>query len=93
MFIQFDAGEGEQVFDQAAHTRGFHAHDAEELFAGRCIIARMAAQGVDEAGDGGERGAQFVAGIGDEIGAHPFGAFDRGEIVQQDHGEGRGGAA
>ena len=46
------------------------------------VVARRALQGLDEAGQGGERRAQFVAGIGDEVGAHLLDAPQRREIVK-----------
>ena len=49
------------------------------------VVARRPAQGLDKAGQGGERGAQLVAGIGDEIGAHLLGALQFGDVVQGQH--------
>ncbi len=61
----------------------------EETLARRRVLARRAAQRLDEADQRGERRAQLVAGIGDEIGAQSLAALHIGEIVQHQH---RGGA-
>ena len=45
------------------------AHDAEELFPRLGVVGGRPEQRVDEADQRGQRRAQFVAGIGDEIGA------------------------
>ena len=83
MLVHLDAGQRQQIVDQPAHARGLHAHDVEEVLARHVVVLGMAAQRVDEAGHGRQRRAQFMAGIGDEVGPHLFGAPDRGEIVQQ----------
>ncbi len=46
------------------------------------ILARRTLQGLDEAEQCGERRAQFVAGIGDEVGAHFLDPAQRREIVK-----------
>ena len=81
---QLDPRQRQQVVDQPRHAPGLRLHDAEEALARRRVLARRALQGVDEAGDGGERRAQLVADIGDEVGAHLLDAADRGEIVHGD---------
>ena len=48
-------------------------------------------QRLDEAGERGERRAQLVAGIGDEIGAHLLDAADRRQIVERDDDDRRCG--
>ena len=53
----------------------------------RGIVARRAAQGLDEAGEARDRRLELVAGIGDEIGAHALGAAQRRRVVQHDQGE------
>ena len=49
-------------------------------------------QGFDEADDRGQRRAQFVAGIGHEIGAHAFGVALFGLVMQQQKDKVRLGA-
>ncbi len=83
MLVQLDASEREQILDQPPHTPGLHAHDVEEAVSGLWVVAGVALQRIDETGDGGQRRAQFVAGICDEVGTHLFTALDGGEIVQQ----------
>ena len=51
---------------------GLLGHDGEKARLRRRVVGGRAAQGLDEADQAGERGAQLVAGIGDEIGAHPL---------------------
>ncbi len=60
-------------------------HDREKPLARLGILARRSAQGLDKAGQGGERGAQLVARIGDEVGAHLLGPFQLGDVVQGQH--------
>ena len=59
-----------QVVDQPRHAGGLALHDGEELGARHGIVLGGALQRLDEAEQGRERRAQFVAGIGDEVGAH-----------------------
>ena len=82
MLVELDARQRQKIVDQPAHAPGFHAHDVEEAFARVGIVLGVAAQRVDEAADRGQGRAQFVAGIGDEIGAHLLGAAHGGQIVQ-----------
>ena len=94
MRAQLDARQREQIVDQPRHAPGLRLHDAEEAFARRRIVARRALQGVDEAGERGERRAQLVADIGDEVGAHLLDPPDRREIVDgDDHDAGAAAAA
>ena len=51
------------------------------------IAARRALQRFDEAAQRGERRAQLVAGIGDEIRAHPLDAPRLGDIAEGEHEE------
>ena len=69
---QLDARQAEQVVDQPVHALRLLGHDAEELGLRRRVIGGGAAQRVDEADQAGQRRAQLVAGIGDEIRPHPL---------------------
>ena len=87
MLVLLDARQHQQVVDQAAHALGLLGHDAEEALARGGIVARRAAQGLDEAGQARDRRLELVAGIGDEVGAHALGAAQRRGVVQHDQGE------
>ncbi len=63
-------------------ARRLLVHDGEEPVARLAIVARRTPQGLDEAEQRGERGAQLVTRIGDEIGTHLLAPFRGGEIVQ-----------
>ena len=82
MRVELDAREREQVVDEAGHAGCLRLHDAQKAFARRGIIARRPLQRLDEAGERGERRAQLMARIGDEIGAHLLDAPQRREIVE-----------
>ena len=86
--LHLDAGKGQEVVDQAAHARTLVVHDLQEALARRGILAGGALQGLDEANEGGERGAQLVAGIGNEVDADLLGAALLGKVVE-DEGDGR----
>ena len=67
-----DSREREEIVDQAGHPASLFAHDGEEFVARLRIGVRGALQGFDEAQQRGQRRAQFVARVGDEVGAHPL---------------------
>ena len=58
----------EQVFDDACHAIGLAPHLRDRARPAR--PARVGAEGLEITGDHGERRAQFVRGIGDEVLAH-----------------------
>ena len=72
-------------------------HDLQEMVARRGVVPGRPAQRLDEAGDRGERGAQFVAGVGDEVGAHAVDAPRLALVLEDDDekpgapADGRGG--
>ena len=80
--IEFDPRQRQQVVDQAGHAAGLLLHDREEALARLGIFARRALQGLDEAQESGQRRPQFMAGIGDEVGAHFLDPAQRREIVK-----------
>ncbi len=66
---------------------GLRLHDREEALARGGIVARRPLQRLDEAGERGERRAQLVACIGDEIGAHLLDPAQRRQIVERHQDE------
>ncbi len=69
--FRLDSRERHEIVNQALHAAGLAVHDPQEPSARRFVRARDGiAQCLDEAQDAGQRRAQLVAGIGDEIDAH-----------------------
>ena len=87
VLAQFDAREAGQIVDQAAHALGLGVHDAQESLARVGVVAGVSAQGLDEAGERRQRRAQFVAGVGEEVGPRSLAAPDLGFIAQGEQGE------
>ena len=83
MGVELDARERQQIVDQPRHARRLRLHDGEKALARRRIVARRSLQRLDEAGERGERRAQLVARIGDEIGAHLLDPPQRREIAER----------
>ena len=63
---------------------GLAAHDAEELLARLGVVAGVVLQRLDVADDRGERRAQLVAGVGDEVRAQLLGAAGLGAVLDLD---------
>ena len=83
--VRLDPRQRHEIVDQAAHPRRLVQHDAKEAVASLGVSAGVGVlQGLDEAEDRGERRTQFVACIGDEIGAHLLGGAQLAEIGQPD---------
>ncbi len=94
MRLHLDPAERQQIVDQPRHAAGLLGHDVEKAFLGFGVLAGGPLQGLDEADQRGERGAQLVARIGDEVLAHPVGALLLGEIAHaRQHQPGRVGRA
>ncbi len=87
VLVELDARQRQQILDQPRHPRRLSVHDREKPLARLGVVARRAAQSLDKAGQGGERGLQLMARIGDEVGAHLLGALQFGDIVQGQHGD------
>ena len=85
VFRDLDARQTQEVVDQPAHPVGLLSHDPEEARLRLRIVLRRAAQRLDKADEGGERRPQLMAGIGDEIGAHPFHRAFARAVGQQQH--------
>ena len=82
--VELDARQRQQIVDQPRHAPRLLLHDGEEAIARLGVVAGRALQGLDEAGQRRQRRAQFVAGVGDEVGAHLFDAAQRRQIME-DH--------
>jgi hypothetical protein len=66
--LHIQAGKQQQIIDQQAHPAGF-AFDPRQQH-GHVAGGALAIQ-LREPANGGQRGAQFVTGVGDEA-PHPF---------------------
>ena len=80
--VHLDTGEGEQVLDQALHAGGLLGHDGEEAALGCPVVRRGTLEGLNEADQRGERGAELVARVGDEVGAAALGGTLLGAVGQ-----------
>ena len=89
MLVELDPRQGQEILDEPRHASRLLVHDGKKPLARFGIVARRPEQGVDEAGERRQRGAQFMARIGDEIGPHLLGALEFGNVVQ---GQSRNGA-
>src|ERR1039458_259308 len=85
-----DAGQGQQILNKAVHAGGVLEDDAEELAGGFGAGIRVLDQRLDVALDGGERGAQLVADVGDKVAAGFFSGLDAGDVVEHDQRAARG---
>ena len=84
IFLRLDPAQRDQILDQPLHPPRLVDHHLQETLAHRRVGAVVLAQRLGEAQDRGERRAQFVAGIGDEIDSHPLGGVAAGLIDQVD---------
>ena len=76
------AGKSEQILGEAVHARRVLEDDPKEL-AGRLRVGtRIFYQRLDVALNGGQRGTQFVADVGDEIAAGFFCRLNAGDVMQ-----------
>ena len=56
-------------------------HDGEKAVMRPAVVARWTPQGLDEAEESGEGGAQLMARIGHKVGPHLLAALGRRQIV------------
>ena len=79
-----EAGEAQEILHEAFHARGMPRDDLEELL---CVggLAGVVEQRFDVAANGGERRAQFVRDVGDEVAADAVGPAQVGDVVQHQH--------
>jgi hypothetical protein len=82
MFLHLDARQREQILDQPRHAPGLFVHNGEKPDLRLCIFACRPLQRFDIAKQAGQGCLEFVTDIGDEVGPHPFGLFQGGEIVE-----------
>ena len=74
MQLLLDARQRQQIVDQPRHPAPLLAHDGQEFFSRARVGLGGALQRLDEAEQRSERSAQFVAGVGDEVGPHALDA-------------------
>ena len=98
---RLDPGQGQQRPGEAVHPLGVLGEAAEEVVERVGVVLGALLQDLDRAGDAGERVAQLVGGVGDEVGfgqlaAHLVGAVagddEDGALVGQGTGAHRVGA-
>ncbi len=65
---------------------GVFEDGGEEFAGGGGDLEGVLEEGFDVAGDGGERGAQLVGDVGDEVAAGLLGALDLGDVVEDGDG-------
>jgi hypothetical protein len=83
--FRLDPRQRHQIVDEAAHALCLAEHDLEESLArGRVAGGVLVLQRLEEADQRRQRGAQFVAGIGDEVDAHLLGGAGLAEIAETD---------
>ena len=80
---QFDPRQRQQIVDQPRHPRRLRVHDAEKALARLGVVLGRALQRIDEARQRRQRRAQFMAGIGDEVGAHFLDPAQRRLVVER----------
>ena len=80
--------QAQQVAHQPLHPQRVAADDLEERAArpAASVPCRPVEQRLDVAADGGQRRAQLVRDVGDEVAADPIGAAQVGDVVQDEHG-------
>ena len=87
MHVLLDARQRQQIVDEARHPLRLLAHDAEEFVARVTASSRAGpCKRLDKTEQRGERRAQLVAGVGDEVDAHALDAPRFGQIAQAHDG-------
>ena len=76
-----DPRQDQQVLGEPGHARGILADDLQKITQ-RLLRVHSVQQGLGISLDRGQRGAQFVRDVGDEIAARRLDAFRLGEVVQ-----------
>ena len=83
VLFHLDVRQRQQRIDQPRHARRLLVHDAEEAFLGLRIVRGRPPQGFEKAGQRGERCAQFVGDVGDQIDPHPVGLDLGGHVAHE----------
>ena len=78
----FQAREGQQILHQVVHARGLLGHQSQVALA-FVVGQRQGLQRLDKAHQHGERRADFVRDVGDEVAAHGLGLLQRGDVARQ----------
>ena len=88
MLDRLDPRQAHQIFDQGLHTPSFMADDPQEPQPRRLVAAGFRIlQRLDITKDRGQRGTQFMAGIGDKIGVGTGNADPDRQIFQRDQSQ------
>ena len=74
----FDPRHDEQILGEAVHAGGVLVDGSEELAGMRAERGLVIEEGFDVAGDGGERRAELVGDVGDEVALGALDLFDHG---------------
>ena len=88
MGLELDAAQRDQIVDEPRHAPRLLDHDLEEALAGLPVVAGSTLQRLDEAQQRGQRRAQLMADVGDEIDAHALDPLGLGEVAQHDQQQG-----
>ena len=86
----FELREGEEVFDEVGEAVAVFLDFLEEAFLVFGVGGVSVEQGFNATFDHGERGAEFVVDVGDEVFAFVFEEFDLSEVVEEDDDAGLG---
>ena len=82
--FRLDPAERQEIADETVHPARLALHDGQKALARRAVVAGGPQQCFDEPHERGQRRAQFVADIGDEIAAHLEGFLHRRAILEGD---------
>ena len=80
--VGLDPRQAHQILDDPQHAPRLAADRLAEAAAQRVVHRAILGQRFGITDDRRQRGAQFVAGIGDEVGPHPLGRLDRRPVGQ-----------
>ena len=82
----FQFGDGEQVFDEQPEALGVAVNGLQEPGGDFGVVPGAVEQRFDVALDERQRGAEFMADVGDEFLAGVFKLLEAGQIVEDQHG-------
>src|SRR5258708_30304827 len=78
---RLERGEREEILDPALHAPRLVVPEVE--VATRRVLVLLVAQGLEEAGDHGERRAQLVRDVGHELAAHALDLLELGHVARE----------